>query len=53
MIIQINATVCVDMDHGDDRHREIADSDAGGERWEGREKRSDQDSKNFWTCAQK
>ncbi len=27
MIIQINATVCAAVDHGDDRRRRIADSD--------------------------
>ena len=29
MIIQINATVCADVDHGDDRRNKIAGSDQG------------------------
>jgi hypothetical protein len=29
MIIQMNATVCADMDHGDDEQHKIADSDLG------------------------
>jgi hypothetical protein len=38
MIIQMNATVCADMDHGEDRRRKIAGSDLGAGRREARER---------------
>jgi len=41
MIIKINATVCADMDHGEDRRHKIAGSD---QRAESREGRKDGDS---------
>jgi hypothetical protein len=42
MIIQMNATVCADMDHGEDRRHKIAGSDEGTEWREGRKRGDDQ-----------
>ena len=42
MIIQINATVCAAVDHGDDMWHEIAGSDQGRKMQTGRERGSDQ-----------
>jgi hypothetical protein len=41
MIIQMNATVCADMDHGEDRRHKIAGSDQG--EWRRQERKRDND----------
>lgn len=51
MIIQMNATVCAAVDHGEDRRHKIAVIDGGGELSRAKKSDSDQGSKDFQRCG--
>ncbi len=53
MIIQMNATVCADVDHGDNGQHKIAGSDQCRRAQGGRRRGSDRENKKFKGALQK